>query len=169
MTIPENWHRPPGAPTSGPAVVFDLDGVISDATHRQSYLRQEPQDWYGFFGAAVDDPVIESGRVLAASVSGGHAVVILTARPSYMASGTIQWLQRNDVRHDLLVIRPADDRRSSPDYKRDEIIEMGSAGYDVRLAIDDDGEIVDMYRRQDVFALYVHSGYYEYRDALPQS
>ncbi len=165
MTVPGNGHRAPGAPTSGPAVVFDLDGVISDATHRQRYLRQEPQDWRGFFAAAVDDPVIDSGRALAGSVGRGHAVVILTARPGYMTPETVRWLEHNDVRHDLLIIRPADDRRPSPDYKRDELIEMRSAGYDVQLAIDDDGEIVDMYRDQDVFALYVHSGYYEYRDA----
>ena len=167
MTLPDNWHRPHGAATSGPAVVFDLDGVISDATHRQPYLRQQPQDWRGFFAAGIDDPVIESGRALAGSVGQGHAVIILTARPSYMASGTVDWLERNDVRHDLLVVRPAADRRSSPEYKHDELVEMGSAGYDVQLAIDDDQEIVDMYRRQDVFALYVHSGYYVYRDAQP--
>ena len=165
MTVPENWHRPPGAPTAGPAVVFDLDGVISDATHRQSHLRQTPQDWHGFFTAAVDDSVIESGRALARSVSGGHAVVILTARPSYVADDTVGWLERNDIRYELLVVRPAGDRRSSADYKRDELIKMQSAGYDVQLAIDDDAEIVAMYRGQDVFALYVHSGYYELRDA----
>ena len=65
-----------------------------------------------------------------------------------MEGGTVDWLKRNDVRHDLLVVRPADDRRSSPDYKRDELVEMGSAGYDVQLAIDDDEEIVDMLSRR---------------------
>ena len=165
MAVPDNWHRPSGALTSGSAVVFDLDGVISDATHRQSYLRQRPQDWRGFFAAGVDDPVIESGRALARSVEAGHVVVILTARPSYIAASTADWLDRNDVRHDLLVTRPDGDRRSSPEYKRDELIDLGSAGYDVQVAIDDDPEIVAMYRRQGVFALYVHSGYYEERDA----
>lgn len=166
MTTPENWTLRPDAPASGPAVVLDLDGVISDATHRQSYLRRSPQDWRGFFLASADDPVIETGRALAGSIDADHAVVILTARPSYTADATAEWLVRNEVRHDLLITRPAGDRRSSPDYKRDEIAVLEAAGFDVELAIDDDIEIVKMYRGAGVFAMYTHSGYYEHRDGI---
>jgi hypothetical protein len=163
---PEHWRLQPGAPRSGPTVVLDLDGVISDATHRQAYLRGQPPDWRGFFTAAVDDPVIDSGRALAGSIAPDHTVVILTARPAYTAVATEGWLAHHRVRHDLLITRPASDRRSSPEYKRDELVELTRAGYDVKLAIDDDIEIVRMYREQGVFAMYVHSGYYERRDGV---
>jgi hypothetical protein len=164
-----HWRVRPGASRSGPAVVLDLDGVISDATHRQTYLRRDPKDWRGFFTAAVDDPVIDSGRALAGSVATDHTVVILTARPAYVADDTERWLVHHAVRHDLLITRPTSDRRSSPDYKRDEIVELTRAGYDVKLAIDDDIEIVRMYREQGVFAMYVHSGYYDHRDVRSPS
>ena len=166
MTFPAHWRPRSAAVAGGPAVVFDLDGVISDATHRQWYLRQTPQDWRGFFEAGVDDDVIESGRALAGSVDGDHAVVILTARPGYMADGTVAWLDRHQVRYDVLIIRPPGDRRPSADYKRDEVDAMRALGFDVRLALDDDAQIIDMYRDHDVEALYVHSGYYERRDAV---
>lgn len=165
-TTPEHWRARAGAPRSGPVVVFDLDGVISDALHRQSLLRSDPPDWRGFFRAAAEDPVIDSGRALTQGVDDDHAVVILTARPAYVADLTLDWLDRHDVRHDLLITRPMHDRRTSPDYKRDELVELRQAGYDVSLALDDDPQIVAMYRQQGVFVLYVHSGYYERRDAV---
>jgi hypothetical protein len=166
VKTPQHWRIRPGAPRPGPVVVFDLDGVIADALHRQTLLRREPPDWRGFFGAATDDPVIDSGRALARGVDADHGIVILTARPAYVADLTVEWLDRHDVPHDLLITRPEHDRRTSPDYKRDELVELEEAGYDVRLALDDDPQIVTMYRQRGVFTLYVHSGYYERRDAV---
>ena len=32
-------------PAAGPLVIFDLDGVISDATHRQHFLRGTRMDY----------------------------------------------------------------------------------------------------------------------------
>ena len=47
-----------GAPR-GPAVVFDIDGVLSDAAGRQHFLERGQRDWASFFEACGDDPVIE--------------------------------------------------------------------------------------------------------------
>ena len=111
-TLPSNWHVRPDAPTSGPVVVLDMDGVISNATHRQHFLRGGRRDYRGFFTAAVDDPPYD--LVLAASVDDSHTVAILTARPYYMADATRSWLAANEVRHDLLILRPADGRQPRP-------------------------------------------------------
>ena len=43
----------------GPAVVFDLDGVLSDAASRQHYLEGPWRDWDAFFEACGEDPLIE--------------------------------------------------------------------------------------------------------------
>ena len=64
MDHPDNWISNTGRPIGGPTVVLDLDGVISDATHRQHYLAAEAskdKDWTGFFHACVDDSVIAHG------------------------------------------------------------------------------------------------------------
>ena len=162
---PANWHVRPDAPSSGPLVVFDLDGVISNASNRQHFLRGARRDYRGFFTAAVHDPPLEVGLALAASVDDDHSVAILTARPSYMAGGTRSWLAANEVRHDLLILRPEDGRGShgpSADYKRHELSRLRAAGYEVAFAIDDDPRIIEMYRDEGVLALYIHSGYYEH-------
>ena len=161
---PPNWHFRDGAPASGPLVIFDLDGVISDASHRQHFLRGARQDWRGFFTAAPGDSPYETGLALAASVDDSHAVAILTARPNYMLDDTRTWLDAHQVRHDLLILRPKHGRGShgpSADFKRHELSRLRSVGYEVTAAIDDDERIIEMYRSEGVFALYRHSGYYE--------
>ncbi len=142
-------------------MIFDLDGVISDASHRQRYLRGPTKDWKGFFAAAVNDVPIAAGLGLTRAVIDDHTVAILTARPSYMATGTLDWLAAHEVRYHLLILRPAHDRRSSASFKRHELGRLRAAGYEVTAAIDDDERIIDMYRSEGVFALYLHSGYYE--------
>ena len=161
---PDNWYFQDGAPAGGPLVIMDLDGVISNATHRQHFLRGVRKDWRGFFTNARLDPPYETGVALAASIAGDHTVAILTARPNYVADMTRQWLAGNEVRHDLLILRPRHGPGSggpSADYKRHELSRLRAAGYEVAFAIDDDERIIEMYRSEDVFALYVHSGYYE--------
>ncbi len=161
---PHNWFLRDGAPSAGPLVIFDLDGVISDASHRQHFLRGERKNWRGFFTNAGLDPPYGAGLALAASVDGDHAVAILTARPHYVADMTRAWLAANEVRHDLLILRPRHGRGSggpSADFKRHEIHRLRAAGYEITMAIDDDERIIAMYRSEDIFALYTHSGYYE--------
>ena len=161
---PPNWHFRDGAPGGGLLVILDLDGVISDASHRQHFLRGARKDFDGFFIAAGLDPPYETGLALAASIADDHAVAILTARPNYVADITRGWLAAHDVRHDLLILRPERGQGKwgpSADFKRHELSRLRAAGYEVAVAIDDDERIIDMYRSEDVFALYVHSGYYE--------
>ena len=43
----------------GPAVVFDMDGVLSDASGRQHLLERPYRDWDAFFEAAGEDALIE--------------------------------------------------------------------------------------------------------------
>jgi len=159
-----------GLPVGGPSVggslvIFDLDGVISDASRRQHFLSGERKDFRGFFMAAVDDPPLAAGQALAASVADDHTVAILTARPFYVVDNTRSWLAANDVRHDLLILRPQRGEgvhSASADFKRRELRRLWDAGYEVTVALDDDERIIDMYRSEGVFALYIHSGYYEH-------
>ena len=162
--VPSNWFFRDGAPSGGPLVILDLDGVISNATHRQHFLRGERKNWRGFFTSAGQDPPYDTGLALAASIGDDHTVAILTARPHYVADMTRAWLATNEVRHDLLILRPRHGRGSggpSADFKRHEIHRLRAAGFEVALAIDDDERIIEMYRSEHIFALYTHSGYYE--------
>ena len=69
--------RTPG----GPAVIFDIDGVLSDAAGRQHFLEQGRRDWASFFEACGDDPVIEEIARLLELLDPSLAVILLTGRP----------------------------------------------------------------------------------------
>jgi hypothetical protein len=73
----------------------------------------------------------------------------------------LDWLGRHPVRWDLLIMRDEDDWSSSHLFKRVELRELRRAGFEARLAVDDDPRNVEMYRKEGVPALYFHSGYYD--------
>jgi hypothetical protein len=164
---PDNWISNGGRPIGGRTIVFDLDGVIADASHRQHFLageRSSDKDWDGFFNACVDDPVIEQGRRLVGSISGDFCVVILTARIHEIREKTVAWLSANDVRHDWLILRGHRQGGPSTEWKREQLELLQEAGADIELALDDDPRNTAMFRDLGLTAMYIHSGYYDDRD-----
>ena len=166
---PDNWIPNTGRPIGGPTVVLDLDGVVSDASHRQHYLDGESKDWMGFFEACVDDPVVAHGRALAASLSPALCLVILTARIHEIRDQTVAWLAANEVEHDWLIMRGPREGRPSTDWKRLQLTALTDAGAEVRLCADDDPRNVEMMRGLGLPTIYIPSGYYTDRDSsLPE-
>ena len=82
MSAPDNWTWRDG-PVEGPAVVFDLDGVLSDAAGRQHYIDKASRrrNWDAFFDACGDDPLIDDVATLLHLLDGDLRVVLLTGRP----------------------------------------------------------------------------------------
>ena len=76
-----NWHWRAQPVPPGPAVVFDIDGVLSDATSRQHFIERGRRDWHAFFEACGDDPVIEEVARLLELLDPSLTVVLLTGRP----------------------------------------------------------------------------------------
>ena len=158
---PEHWRwRDGSVDGGGPAVVFDMDGVLSDASRRQHFLDWPRRDWEAFFAACGDDPVLAHVARLVECLDPELLVVVLTARPLWVREATTAWLARFDVRWDLLVMREEGDYRSSPDAKRDAVHALTGVGFDLRLAIDDDPRNVTMFEQEGIPCLYIHSGYY---------
>ena len=59
-------------PKDSEVIIFDLDGVISDAAHRQHFLKGTEKDWNGFFSACTEDPPIISGVKLIKILNKSH-------------------------------------------------------------------------------------------------
>ena len=141
--------------------MFDVDGVLSDASQRQHLLDGPIQYWDAFFAACGDDALIPEAAGLGCLLDPDLSVVLLTARPIRVRRPTLDWLGRYPVRWDLLIMRDEDDWSSSHSFKRVEVRALQEAGFDIRLAIDDDPRNVEMYRKEGINALYFHSGYYD--------
>ena len=145
----------------GRAVVFDIDGVLSDAASRQHYIEAGRGNWHAFFDACGDDPLIEEvARVLELLDPSLH-VVLLTGRPVRVRPQTLAWLDRYQLRWDLLIMRDFGDYSAAREFKRWTVDELREHGFDLCLAFEDDRRNLEMFRREGVPCVYIHSGYYD--------
>jgi hypothetical protein len=143
-------------------VLVDIDGVLSDATGRQHFLEdQSKRNWRDFFNAWGDDPVIAEVARLIELLDRDLAVVLLTGRPVRVQPQTLGWLERYDVRWDLLIMRNAGDYAAAREFKRGTVAELRAYGFDLRLAFEDDKRNAEMFHEEGVPCVYIHSGYYE--------
>lgn len=154
------WRDEPRQP--GRCLLVDIDGVLADASQRQHFLNNPEgrRDWQGFFGAVGDDRPLQAVPALLRLIDPGTTVVLLSARPSWVFSITVDWLHRHGLRWDLLILRGDDDVTHAASFKQAVLAELRDAGWHVVLAIDDDERIIEMYEAESQAALYVHSGYY---------
>ena len=136
MPSPNNWRWRDGPVDAGPAVVFDMDGVLSDAAGRQHHLARPRRDWDAFFAAVgEDEPIAEIARLLEV-LDPTLRIVLLTARPIRVQAQTLAWLARHELRWDLLVMRDQGDYGAAREFKRDAVGALRSYGFELRLAFE---------------------------------
>ena len=88
-------------------------------------------------------------------------IILLTGRPMRVQPQTLAWLERYDLRWDLLVMRARGDYSQVTWYKRDSVDELRHFGFDLRLAFEDDPNNFAMFHAMGIPCVYIHSGYYE--------
>ncbi len=153
------WRAGPGVP--GAVAIVDIDGVLADASHRQWHLDGPVRDWGGFFAAATGDALLAHHAELVRCLDEQLQVVLLTARPFRLRGLTLDWIERHELRWDLLALRgPTQDMTHSVRFKRDALALLRSFGFSPSFALEDDPRIVEMYAAEALPCLYVHSGYY---------
>ncbi len=155
---PEHWRWRVESVVPGPAVIFDIDGVLADAAGRQHHL--DWGDWKSFFDACGDDPVIEEIETLLELLSSDLSVILVTGRPRRVQPHTVAWLERFGIRWDLLIMREFGDYSGVEYFKRGVVADLRRYGFEIRLALDDDPKNHAMYIGESVPCIYIHSGYY---------
>jgi phosphoglycolate phosphatase-like HAD superfamily hydrolase len=162
VRTPSNWAWRDGpVARPGEAVVFDMDGVLSDAAGRQHFLERGHRDWDRFFEACGDDQVVEELARLLELLDPRLQVVLLTGRPFRVQPQTLAWLARYGLRWDLLVMRSRGDYAQVTMFKRDAVDELREYGFDLRLAFEDDPNNFAMFHAEGIPCVYIHSGYYD--------
>lgn len=156
-----NWRWRGDPVTAGPAVVFDIDGVLSDAAGRQHFIERGRRDWNAFFEACGDDPIVEEIARLIELLDPELTIVLLTGRPLRVQPQTLAWLERYGLRWDLLVMRDRGDYAHVSQFKRSVVEDLRHYGLDLRLALEDDPSNHAMFVAEGVPCVYIHSGYYE--------
>ncbi|MET9425584.1 MULTISPECIES: HAD family acid phosphatase [unclassified Streptomyces] len=123
--------------SSRPLAVFDLDGTLSDAGHRQHLLERKPRAWDAFFAAAPEDPPLAEGVALCLKAAQECEVLYLTGRPERCRKDTVDWLAAQGLPQGRIFMRRNDDRRPARRTKL-EILRQLSRDREIRMLVDDD-------------------------------
>jgi phosphoglycolate phosphatase-like HAD superfamily hydrolase len=159
--VPDNWCWREGPVPGDRAVVFDIDGVLSDAVSRQHFIEAGRRTWHAFFDACGDDPLIEEVARLLHLLDADLRIVLLTGRPIRVQPQTLAWLRRYDLRWDLLIMRDFGDYAAAREFKQWTVADLRRYGFELELAFEDDRRNLEMFRAEGVPCVYIHSGYYD--------
>lgn len=144
--------------------ICDIDGTLSDATHRLHHVRGErkKRNWPAFQRECVNDPVIEPvKRVVNSLWLSGYYVMLFSGRNAgkegkYLDK-TVEWLEDNGVRFHGIYMRNDGNYENDADLKSamlDEVV--NEFGYYPVFAIDDRKRVKRMWVDRNVFVFDVN-------------
>ena len=138
-------------------VIFDIDGVLADSSHRLHHIMKDPKDWDSFFNPAlmmIDYPILPAFAVLhALQAEEDIRIIFFTGRPERTRDVTTRWLVQHMESADIGYSEELR-MRANGDYRNDDIVkeqwlrEIGPEN--VLCAFEDRNRIVAMYRRHGV-------------------
>jgi len=151
--------------------IFDMDGTISDSTHRTHLIsnREDPHRWKKFTAASKDDPPNEAVlKMLGMIINAGNDVLIFTGRSDEVRADTVLWLKSfvGDYTDDFfdfdtaLVMRPEKDHREDTVLKMDWYQNLLTEQDRKRLVavFEDRSRMVKMWRELGVTCFQVANG-----------
>ena len=122
-----------------PTVIFDIDNTILYHTNRT------PFDWSDLSGDTLIqgmDHLIDMFNFY------DYYVIIMTGRPESVRSQTKEWLSKNGIVYDELIMKPEQFEKGFI-FNQRELVRL-LENYDVKFAFDDDQKCANMYKENGV-------------------
>ena len=140
--------------------LFDLDGTLSDPSHREHLVRCEKPDWEEFFRQAKFDPPNQKIVNLCNTLYSHYEIMIVTGRPDSIRKETQEWLKINQVKYDGLTMRQEGNHKPDSEIKKDVLDSLIEVyGKDaIEFAIEDRQSVVDMWRENGIVCLQCAEG-----------
>lgn len=142
------------------AIVFDIDGVLADISHRLHYIlkaNKKERDYEKFYACLNDDLPIPQGILLAKILKGyvesvtdeSFVFVYLSGRPERTREATKQWLDTHVgfSETDILYLRRNRDWRKAEAYKLEMLQRLQAKGIEPWLIFDDSERICKELRK----------------------
>jgi len=111
-------------------VIFDLDGTLANGKHRNWAVPKEEDAhmtyaWNQHNLLCLEDAPIQDTIDMCNILFETHTVVILTGRCDISKDLTLEWLARQNVNYNRLIMRDADDHRPDTLIKEEELLLIG--------------------------------------------
>ncbi len=140
-------------------IICDIDGTLSDTTHRQHFMTKKPKDWKTFLKGMVDDPPIEATVSLLRMVWSSNSkpdIVLVSGRSEDYRKVTLRWLTHHRIPFDQLYMRFRKDNRSDYEVKKDILTNLRQIfRCDPLFVIDDRRIVVDMWRAEGLICYQI--------------
>ena len=130
------------------ALLSDIDGTISDRTHRLHYL-DDKKDWVSFFNnSKFDKPIIYIIDQIENLLPFYDTLIFLTGRPDNYESITREWLDTNTNFKDYrLMMRKEKDYRDDVIIKK-EMLDLVRQNYSVEIIFEDQKKLCTMWKKE---------------------
>ena len=144
-------------------VICDIDGTISDPTHRLHYVRKpegEKKDWKGFFSEIHLDPVRDDTRkLLIEFYNRGLTIIFMSARPDTYKEQTLKWLDDNLLTFAYtLIMRDARDKRPDTEIKKEMLEKHFPDKKVIHAIIDDRPSVIRVWQEMGLNTIDVGKG-----------
>lgn len=143
-------------------IIVDIDGTLSELSHRQEYLKMTPKNWKKFNSLVhLDDTHDDIIWIIKTLKMAGARIIICTARTEDIKEPTIEWL--NDKAglagfYDAIYMRKSKDYRNDGIVKTELLEQMRKDGFNPTIVFDDRNKAVDAWRSAGLRCLQVAPG-----------
>ena len=140
-------------------ILCDIDGTLSDLSHRLFYLEGRDKDYDTFYSLChLDKPIVPVCKMVR-QLMGRAQVIFVTGRPEAFREKTEKWLTQQCLKG-RVEMRKNGDYRADYVIKKEILDKLKGEGLEPTLAIEDRRSCVDMYRREGLICLQAKEGDY---------
>ena len=141
-------------------IVFDIDGVLADCSHRLHYIQGANKYYDKFYSddeVLKDTPIPTLGDMLFDIQNDNYKgsdtdIKFVTARNIKCITTTVKWLERHFsimVQEEHIHMRPENDYRPAHEVKED-LIKKHIGFKNIVFAFDDDYQVNEMYKNHGI-------------------
>lgn len=139
--------------------IFDVDGTLTNASHRQHHVRTKPKNWAAFNAKMhLDTPHDDIIFLAKLFYELGHTVLISSGRGLENKDVTETWLADHGVQYHGIYMRNARDSRPDCIVKAELLAQIRKDFGEPFMAFDDRSQVVDMWRENGVRCMQVAPG-----------
>ena len=143
-------------------IIFDLDGTLADIEDRRQLCTKEngKMDWNKFFdpeNIKLDKPNMPVIMMAQALTAFGYKIAIFSGRSARTEDATKEWLHEQDIKFDILKMRPERNFRPDEQLKLEWLNDMDWKD-NVEAVFDDRGKVVNMWREVGLTCMQVAPG-----------
>jgi predicted kinase len=118
------------------AIIVDIDGTLAHMGDRSPY------DW----DRVGEDSVDEGVRSIINSADPEDWIIVMSGRDGSSELRTLEWIIKNDIRYDILLMRDPGDMRPDWIVKNEIFQEYVAGAYRIRYVLDDRDQVVHLWR-----------------------